>query len=169
MIPRLAIVGKSDVGKTVLIERLVRELTAHGVRVGVIKHHAHPTPLDVPGKDSARFADAGAAVVVAASPIEIARFERTPRALTLAEIASRIQGVDIILVEGFKREPGPKLQVSRAARGTDLIEGLDEVVGVVADHPVDVSGPLFDLNDTVGVADFIVRRLLSGAQSAEET
>ena len=93
MTPLISIVGKSGIGKTTLIEKLVRELKSRGLRVAVIKHHAHTTPIDAPGKDSWRFAEAGADAVVVSSPVEIARFERVARELTLAEIAARVECV----------------------------------------------------------------------------
>ena len=101
MVPLLSIVGKSGSGKTTLIEKLVHQLKTRGVRVAVVKHHAHPTRADQPGKDSARFSDAGADLVLLSSPLELVRFEPQSRELTLAEIRGRIEGVDLILTEGF--------------------------------------------------------------------
>ncbi len=161
MVPLVSIVGKSGVGKTTLREKLVRELVHRGVRVTVIKHHAHATPIDTPGKDSARFAAAGAVAVWVASPLELARFERTPRELTLAEIASRVNDADLILAEGFKREPGPKLEVSRAERSTDLIALAEELVAVASDYPLEIDVPRFDLDDIQGIADFVCYKFLS--------
>lgn len=163
MIPLLSIVGKSGVGKTTLLEKLVGDLKARGLRVVVIKHHAHPTPIDAPGKDSARFADAGAVAVWVASPVELARFERPSRELTLAEIAARVEDADLILAEGFKREPGPKFEISRAERSTELIAPPEDLVGAASDHPLPFDVPRFDLDDIQGIADFICRRFLSGS------
>ncbi len=83
MIPLLSFVAKSGSGKTTLIEKLVAELKRRGYRIAVVKHHAHTTPIDGRGKDSWRFAEAGASVAFVSSPVEIARFERVPRELTL--------------------------------------------------------------------------------------
>src|SRR3989304_4563939 len=102
MIPVLSIVGKSGVGKTTFGERLLSELKKRGLRVAVVKHHSHTTPIDTPGKDSSRFAAAGANPVIVSSPVETVRFERVPREKTLAEIAASIENVDLILTEGFK-------------------------------------------------------------------
>ncbi len=159
MTPLISIVGKSGIGKTTLIEKLVRELKSRGLRVAVIKHHAHTTPIDAPGKDSWRFAEAGADAVVVSSPVEIARFERVARELTLAEIAARVENVDLILTEGFKREPAPKIEVWRAERGTDLVARAEELIAVVSDHPIPLTVPRFDLDDGPGIAAFLCKHL----------
>jgi molybdopterin-guanine dinucleotide biosynthesis protein B len=164
MTPILSFVGKSGVGKTTLIEKLVTELNRRGYRIAVVKHHAHTTPIDGRGKDSWRFAEAGAAVALVSSPIEIARFERVSHELTLDEIAGRIADVDLILTEGFKREAAPKIEVSRAAVGTLLIAREDELIAVVSDHPVPVKVPRFDLDDTSGVAEFVESKFLRGGK-----
>ncbi len=159
MTPTLSIVGKSGVGKTTLIEKLIPVLRARGFRVAVVKHHAHATPIDSPGKDSWRFAEAGADAVIVASPAELVRFERVVRHLTLAEIAARLRDVDLVLAEGFKREPAPKIEVSRAAVGTTLISQPEELLAVVADYEVPLPLPRFDLEDIAGVASFVVSNL----------
>ena len=155
MTPLLSFVGKSGVGKTTLIEKLIAELKRRGYRIAVVKHHAHTTPIDGRGKDSWRFAEAGASVAIVSSPAEIARFERVPRELTLNEIAAQIDNVDLILTEGFKREAAPKIEVSRAALGTDLIGRAEELIAVVSDHPITLNLPRFDLDDAAGIASFI--------------
>lgn len=159
----LSIVGKSGSGKTTLIEKLLAEFNARGLRIAIVKHHAHTTPIDAPGKDSYRFAQAGAAVVLVASPVEIAKFERVVRELTLEEIATRIDDADLILTEGYKREPAPKIEISRAELGTDLVARADDVIAVVTDHPVSTNVPRFDLDDVAGLATFICERFLRDA------
>jgi molybdopterin-guanine dinucleotide biosynthesis protein MobB len=160
MSPILSFVGKSGVGKTTLIEKLVAELKRRGYRIAVVKHHAHMTPIDGRGKDSWRFAEAGASVAIVSSPVEIVRFERVPRELTLNEIAAQIVNVDLILTEGFKREAAPKIEVSRAALGADLVARADELIAVVSDHPITLNLPRFDLDDAAGIAGFIEGRFL---------
>ncbi|MCI0478714.1 MAG: molybdopterin-guanine dinucleotide biosynthesis protein B [Anaerolineales bacterium] len=162
MTPLVSFVGKSGVGKTTLIEKLIAELKRRGYRIAVVKHHAHTTPIDGRGKDSWRLAEAGASVAIVSSPVEIARFERVTRELTLDEIAARIDNVDLILTEGFKREAAPKIEVSRAAVGTDLIGRAEELIAVVSDHPIALALPRFDLDDITGIASFIERKFLRG-------
>lgn len=153
----VSVVGRSGGGKTTFIEKLVPELKRRGLRVAVIKHHAHPTPLDSAGKDSWRFAEAGADAVLVSSPVEIARFERPLRELTLAEIAARLDGFDLILTEGFKREPAPKIEVSRASAGTQLLCAEQDLLAVVCDYAAPTSKPRFALDDAAGVADLIMQ------------
>ena len=160
MTPLISFVGKSGVGKTTLLEKLIAELKRRDYCIAVVKHHAHTTPLDAPGKDSWRFAEAGARVALVSSPVEIARFERVPRELTLDEIAARIDNVDLILTEGFKREAAPKIEISRAALGTDLLGSVDELIAVVSDHPIAPDLPRFELDDAAGIATFIETKFL---------
>ena len=157
MIPVLSLVGKSGVGKTTFAEKLLPELIKRGVRVVVIKHHSHKTPVDVPGKDSWRYADAGATAVIVSSPAELVRFERVEKEKTLAEIAAGVSNVDLILTEGFKREPAPKIEISRAETGEDLVANPEELIAVVSDHPIALALPRFDLDDASQLADFIVQ------------
>ncbi len=159
MSPVLSVVGKSGVGKTTLIEKLLPLLRARGLRVAVIKHHAHATPIDTPGKDTWRFAEAGASAVFVSSPIEIARFERVPQELSLKEIAARIADVELILTDGFAREPSPKLEVCRLALGTDRVERGDEVVAIASDYPIAAGVPRFHLDDAAGIASFVCEHL----------
>ncbi len=161
MAPILSFVGKSGCGKTTVIEKLIAVLKQRQYRIAVVKHHAHTTPIDGPGKDSWRFAEAGANAVFVSSPVEIARFERLTRELTLGEIAARIDNVDLILTEGFKRESAPKIEVSRAALGTDLVARADELVAVVSDHPISLAVPRLPLEDSVALADFVEQHFLS--------
>ena len=157
MTPLLSIVGKSGSGKTTLIEKLIPEFKRRGLRVAVVKHHAHTSSVDIPGKDTWRFGEAGAEVVAVSSPAEFARFQRVARELTLAEIAAKIENVDLILTEGFKREPAPKIEISRAELGTDLVARTDELIAVASDHPIALNVPQFDLNDIAGLANFICK------------
>lgn len=157
MTPLVSIVGKSGSGKTTLIEQLIAEFKARGLRVAVVKHHAHTSSVDIPGKDTWRFGQAGADIVAVSSPAEFARFQRVIRELTLAEIAASIENVDLILTEGFKREPAPKIEFSRAELGTDLVARTDELIAVVSDHPIALNLPHFNLDDTAGLAKFICR------------
>src|SRR5512139_2381303 len=104
MIPIVSIVGKSDSGKTTLIEKLLPELVRRGYRVATVKHDIHGFEVDREGKDSWRHKKAGAHTSVISSPNKVALIRDVEKDLTLAEIRDRlIQGVDLILSEGFKK------------------------------------------------------------------
>jgi molybdopterin-guanine dinucleotide biosynthesis protein B len=159
-IPVLSIVGKSDVGKTTLLEKLVRELKARGYRVATVKHDAHSFEIDQPGKDTWRHAQAGSDHVVIASPNRIAHIQRLERELTLAEIVAAITDADIVLTEGYKRGPAPKIEVSRAEKGRELLCAPEELVALATDKPFDMDVPQFDLDDAAGLVDLIELRFL---------
>ena len=160
MIPIVSIVGKSDAGKTTLIEKLIPELKRRGYRVATIKHDAHRFEIDHPGKDSYRHFHAGADWTIIGSPDKIAHVRRLDQELTLDEIAAQISGVDIILTEGYKRGPAPKIEVSRAEKGPKLLCAREELVALATDQPFDMDVPQFDLDDAAGLVDLIEQRFL---------
>jgi len=160
MIPIVSIVGKSDAGKTTLIEKLIPELKRRGYRVATIKHDAHQFEIDHPGKDSYRHFHAGADWTVIGSSAKLASLRRLERELTLDEIAATITGMDIILTEGFKREAKLRIEVSRRAHTTELISDPAELLAIAADYPIDIGVPVFDLNDAAAIVDLIEREVL---------
>jgi len=154
----ISIVAKSGTGKTTLLEKLLPELKAHGLRVGVLKHHSHLSSFDVPGKDTHRLAEAGAEVVVGASPVQVAVFRRQPGSADLdAVIREHFIGMDLVLTEGYKRGSYPKIEVHRSERSNELLCDVNEILALVTDHPWNLPVPQFDLDDAVGFADFLVR------------
>lgn len=163
MVPILSIVGRSNSGKTTLLEKLIRELTARGRRIGTIKHHFHgPVELDVSGKDSWRHKRAGARVVALSAPETLFVVRDTPGELPLEVIAHQaLFEVDLILTEGFKSGPMPKFEVNRAAQGLPLLCGPeDHLVAVVSDRDLSFPVPRFDLDEVGPLADFIERGFL---------
>ena len=160
MIPIISIVGKSDAGKTTLIEKLIVELKRRGYRVATIKHDAHQFEIDHPGKDSYRHFHAGADCTVIGSPAGLAMVRRLERELTLDEIAAMLSDVDVILTEGYKREAKLRIEVSRRAHTTELISDRSELLAIAADYPIDLGVPVFDLNDAAALVDFIEREVL---------
>ena len=156
------IVGYKDNGKTTLLVRLVAHLVDRGWRVSTVKHAHHAVDIDRPGKDSFRHREAGAAEVVLATSrrwalIHELRDEPEP---ALDEILARLSPVDLVLVEGFKAFPHPKLEVHRAARGTPLLATADpSIVAVATDAALPVDLPRFGLDDIAGIGRFIRRRL----------
>ncbi len=166
MIPIVSIVGKSDSGKTTLLEKLVKQLTFRGYRIGTIKHDAHSFEIDHEGKDSWRHKQAGAAVTIISSPAKLALVTDTDHDHTLSEIrALYMRGVDLIMTEGYKRESHPKIEVFRPEMHRELLctddENLIAIAGNPSAAPVDV--PVFDLNDIQPLCDFIEQRFLKGA------
>ncbi len=162
MIPIVSIVGKSDSGKTTLIEKLIIELSRLGWRVATIKHNRHGFEIDHEGKDSWRHRRAGAVTTVLASPDRIAVIEDTDGDYGLAEITERyIRNADIVLVEGYKTNPYPKIEVYRSEiRKERLCGPEDNLMALAVDQPFTAEVPCFDRDNTAGLADLIVRRFL---------
>lgn len=156
------VIGWKNAGKTSLMERLVAEITGRGLRVSTIKHVHHDVDLDQPGKDTFRHRSAGAQEVVLASANRMALLrEHRAGEPDLAEILARMAPVDLVLVEGYKRDTHPKIEVFRREAGHDLIQPGDPMVRAVAtDAALAVlTVPLLDLNDTAAIADFILREV----------
>jgi molybdopterin-guanine dinucleotide biosynthesis protein MobB len=162
MIPIVSIVGKSNSGKTTLIEKLIRDLTARGYRIATIKHNRHGFEIDHEGKDSWRHKKAGAVLTVVASPHQVAAIEDVDRDYELAELRDRyIHNVDLILSEGFKKNPHPKIEVFRAVLKRDLLcQAEDNLIAIAGDNPPDAGVQRFDIDDARGLADFIEERFL---------
>jgi len=163
-VPLVSIVGKSDSGKTTLVEGVVRELVARGWRIATCKHHIHEVDIDVPGKDSWRHARAGSCVTMISSPTQFARVEKIERERTLDEIVEAAGDVDIVITEGFKRAGSVRIEVSRLGRSDELISTSDELFALVTDNAdLRLEGvPVFDLDDIAGVASLIERTFLTG-------
>ncbi len=160
-IPIVSIVGRSKVGKTTLLEKLIPELKRRGYRVATVKHHSHPGfEIDQPGKDTWRHAQAGSDHVVIAAPDKVASIRRVSREPTLDEVAATIGDVDIVLTEGYKRAGKPQVEVVRAARSETPICELGNLVALVSDVALELGVPLFGLDDAAGLADLLERRFL---------
>lgn len=162
MIPILSIVGKSDTGKTTLIEKLLPELVRRGHRVATVKHDVHGFEVDREGKDSWRHKQAGAHTVVLSSPARLTLIRDVDHDLSLEEIRRElVRDVDLILSEGYKRDVQPKIEVFRREKNQELLcTRADNLVAIVADCQFELGVPVFDLDDTAGLADFIETRFL---------
>ena len=160
-IPMISVVGKSDTGKTTLLEKLIAELKQRGYRVATVKHDAHGFDIDRPGKDSWRHAQAGSDVVVISGPHRLALIEKREREMTLDEIADRVINVDIILTEGYKRGDRPKIEVSRREKSSELLCTQDELLAIAADQTFAMNVPQFSLDDATGLVDLIEERFLA--------
>ena len=153
------VVGWKNAGKTGLMERLVAEITGRGLAVSTIKHAHHSFDVDQPGRDSHRHRVAGASEVLLASGQRFALMHELRGAVepTLAELLPRLSPVDLVLIEGFKRDAHPKVEAYRAAPGNPLIAPSDDSIRAVAsDVPLALDRPVFDLDDTGNIADFIL-------------
>ncbi|MEM6897141.1 MAG: molybdopterin-guanine dinucleotide biosynthesis protein B [Pseudomonadota bacterium] len=156
------IVGWKNAGKTGLMERLVTEFTTRGLRVSTLKHAHHAFDIDRPGKDSHRHRMAGAQEVLVASKDRWALMHELRGAAPppLSELLARLSPVDIVLVEGWKGDPHPKIEAWRTETGqAPLAPEMPSIRAVATDAVVHVSCPVFDLNDTNAIADFILAEL----------
>jgi molybdopterin-guanine dinucleotide biosynthesis protein B len=156
----VAIVGKSDSGKTTLIEKLVPELVKLGLRVGTVKHDAHSFEIDHPGKDSWRHGQAGAEAYVIASPERLAFIARLDGELPLTEIVRRYyDGFDIVVAEGYKRTAPHRVELFRVGAGhAEPLCAPGEAMALVTDADLDHEHR-FGLEDGAGLAAFLSARL----------
>ena len=153
------IAGWSGSGKTTLIEKLLPLLVARGLRVSLIKHAHHTFDVDHPGKDSYRHRQAGAAEVLVTSSrrwVLMHELRGAPEP-SFEEQVRHLSPCDLLIVEGFKHAPIPKLEVWRAVTGEGMLHPNDpHIVAVASDAKVETRLPLLDLNDAEAVAQFIV-------------
>jgi molybdopterin-guanine dinucleotide biosynthesis protein MobB len=156
------VTGWKNSGKTGLMERLITEFTARGLSVSSIKHAHHSFDIDHPGRDSYRHRDAGARQVLLASRNRWAlmhelRDEDEP---SLGDLLKQLLPVDLVLIEGYKRDRHPKIEAHRKETGQPLIAPEDEtIVAVASDTLVTIDRPVLDLNDTASIANFIAQHL----------
>ena len=154
--------GWSGSGKTTLIEKLIPLFVERRLKVSLIKHAHHSFDVDQPGKDSYRHRHAGCTEVLVSSSRRWALVHELRGASEpgFEELIKSIAPCDLLLVEGFKREKLPKLEVYRAATGESLLHPQDaDIVGIAADRKLETALPQFDLNDAPGIATFVVRHL----------
>ncbi len=155
------IAGWKNSGKTGLAVRLVTEFTRRGYRISTIKHAHHDFDIDKVGADSFRHREAGAheVTIVSGTRYAIMHELRGAPEPSFEEILARLAPCDLVLIEGYKREPIPKIEARRleAAKREPLAPQDPHIVAIAADHQVEDAGSLavFDLDDTVAIADFI--------------
>lgn len=156
----LGLAGWSGSGKTTLVVRLIPELRRRGATVSTLKHAHHAFDVDQPGKDSYEHRQAGASEVMVASALRWALMHehRGAPEPTLAELLPRLGPVDLVLVEGFKRETHPKLEVHRPAVGKPLLCLEDKMIRAVASDAAlaDLPVPCLALDDVPGIAAFVL-------------
>ncbi|MDR1604618.1 MAG: molybdopterin-guanine dinucleotide biosynthesis protein B [Gracilibacteraceae bacterium] len=162
-VPALSIVAAvSGTGKTTLLEKLIAELTRRGLRVGAVKNDAHRFQIDHAGKDTWRFTQAGARATAIVSGEQYALIQKTETRKDLLAVLELLEDVDIILVEGFKAGPLPRIEVVRRARGDAIVSDRDLLLAVATDIPdLTADKPCFALDDAAGIAEFIIARFIS--------
>ncbi len=154
--------GWSGSGKTTLIEQLIPRFVQRGLSVSLIKHAHHTFDVDQPGKDSYRHRQAGAAeILVTSSRRWVLMHElRGAHEPSFEDQVKRISPVDLLLVEGFKHAPIPKLEVWRKETGEPLLHPNDpHIVAVASDARIETKLPLLNLNDVDEIRNFILKKL----------
>lgn len=161
-LPIISIVGKSNTGKTTLIEKLVKELVCRGYSVATIKHDVHGFEIDHEGKDSYRHKEAGAALSIISSPQKIAVIKDVGKDTEIDDIVfNYIDNVDIILTEGYKKHNKPKIEVFRTETCQELLcSEEDNLIAVASESKHDVKAPQFDINDAVEIVEFLEKNFL---------
>lgn len=155
------VAAASGSGKTTLIEKVVRIATGRGLRVAVIKHASKGFDLDVRGKDSWRFEQAGADAVLLVGPDRLALLKKLNAEPSPEDLAGMVSDADLVILEGFKRNAKNKIEVFRAGVSGERPLCLDDpsFIALASDTPFAVSIPRFDLDDAEGVAAFILQRI----------
>ncbi len=154
--------GYSGSGKTTMIEKLIPLLTARGLRVSLIKHAHHTFDVDTPGKDSYRHRHAGCTEVLVTSSRRWVLMHELRGAVEpdLNQQLMHLSPCDLVLVEGFKHDPIPKIEIYRATVGEPLLHPHDaNIVAIASDAPVNTSLPRLDINQPAQIADFMLKHL----------
>ena len=168
MPPLVCVVGKSGVGKTYVVEKLVAELKRRKYQVATIKHSASGFDIDHEGKDTWRYTQAGSDTVAISSSQKLAIIRKVDHDLTLAEL-QRFLGpdFDIILAEGFKHDKAPKIEVHRKEFGPDLVCAKEELLAIATDEKLKIDVPQYSLEDAPGLADLVEKRFFDREKEDE--
>jgi len=160
-LPIVSIAGKSQSGKTMLMEQLIAEFKKRGYKVAALKHSHGGIEIDHPGKDSWKFTQAGSDAVCISSPVKLAFVKNLDHELNIGEIMPIIGlEFDLVLAEGFSKSKIPKIEVHRKELGDDLLCSPGELSAIVTDAPLATDVAQFPWGDTVAVADFIEKKFL---------
>jgi molybdopterin molybdotransferase len=166
--PIVSIVGRSESGKTLLMEQLIVEFKRRGYKIAALKHsHCGAIEVDQPGKDTWKFAQAGSDAVCISSPRKLAFIKMSDHDLLIDEVLPIIgPEFDLVLVEGFKKSKLPKIEVHREELGNDLLCSPEEVSAIVTDGSLNTSladgyrVPILSWADTAAIADFIEKNFV---------
>jgi molybdopterin-guanine dinucleotide biosynthesis adapter protein len=160
MPPMISIVGKTQSGKTTLIEKLIPELKKRGYKIGTVKHAYHAFDMDKEGKDSWRHKAAGADTVIVASPGKIAMV-KDENTEDLDAVEKYFDDMDLVIIEGFKRKNRPKIEIFRTVRNNEpLCRDNPDLIALVTDSDVDLNVPTFGLEDIEALADLIENKYM---------
>lgn len=162
MIPMVCIVGRSNSGKTTLIEQLIIEFKRRGYRIATIKHAGHGFQWDREGKDSWRHRMAGASTVIIVSSTDLGIITDLDKELSPDELKGKyIRDVDIILAEGYKYSNYPKIGIIRLEGDEEFFaDQKDSLIALASNRSVDLGVPCLKLEDTGAIADFIEKEIL---------
>jgi molybdopterin-guanine dinucleotide biosynthesis adapter protein len=162
----LSVIGRSNTGKTTLLEKLIPILRSRGLRIGTVKHHARDFDIDKEGKDSYRHKKAGANVAMITSPEKIALVADADQDYPLEELSKRyMHDIDLVITEGYKREHMPKLEIYVHKEGQKPLADEDpDVIAIAADRLIEAHLPVFLRDDPTPIADFIIKMLKLGSR-----
>jgi len=162
-VPIISVVGRSDTGKTTLIEKLLTEMIKRGYKPATIKHDVHGFEIDKEGKDSFRHKKAGAKMTIISSPQKIALVKDVEKDHEIDELAFNfINDVDIIITEGYKKNNKPKIEVFRKEAYPDLLcSKKDNLIAIATNSKHNVNVPQFEINDAKGIVDLIEDKFLN--------
>lgn len=164
----ISVVGRSNSGKTTLLEKLIGELKQRGYNLAIFKNCASGFELDQEGKDSWRFAQAGGDTVVLNSAQKIALIKSVDHQATLEELLHLIDGkFDLVITEGFKGGNAPKIEVHQRGAG-ELICSAEQLIALVTDERLDIATPQYSPGDIEALADLIEKRVIAPSE-VEET
>ena len=162
MRPIISIVGKSESGKTTLLESLIIELKQRGYKVAVIKHALEDIELDKQGKDTWRFSQVGSDVVAISTGNKLALIKKLEHDFSPQELSRFIAwDYDLVLTEGFKQSGTVKIEVHRKEQGEGLVSPTKQLLAVVTDEPLDVDAPQFSMGEVQELSDLIEKKLLA--------
>ena len=157
----IGITGSKDVGKTYYAVLIIKLLTQRGYKVGSIKHAHHDFDIDKPGTDSFKHREAGSTQVIISSSKRWAKITENydNNEKNLEELIEEFHNVDIVVVEGFKKENHPKIEISSKGLKNKNKE-INNVIAIVSDELKDTSTPVFKKNDTKNLVEFIIKKIL---------
>lgn len=163
-VPVVCVVSASSgTGKTTFLEKLIKEVVNRGYSVGTIKSDSHGFEMDVPGKDTWKFSQAGAKATAIIGPDKYAIIHKTDHRKELDQVIAMIEDVDIILVEGFKMSTLPRFEVVRRERGTEIVSPIEYLIAVVTDvKELNVSVPVLDIDDIQGATNLLLANTALG-------